>query len=78
MGKFQNAVIDLEKALKINPGLIDTYFNLGIIYMRLKNNQRANQLFKRCKDLFYRQLNRNQQERLARLINETEPGLNKP
>jgi len=78
MGKFQNAVIDLEKALKINPGLIDTYFNLGIIYMRLKNNQRANQLFKRCKDLFYRQLNRNQQERLTRLINETKPGLNKP
>lgn len=71
LGNNEKAVEDLEKALKLNPNLIDIYFNLGILYMRKSNYKRANELFNLCKKGFYKKLNVNQRARLDRLIDES-------
>ncbi|MEN8153787.1 MAG: sulfatase-like hydrolase/transferase [Acidobacteriota bacterium] len=62
------AVADLEKALELNPELIDIYFNLGIIYLRKYEKKKAYDLFRACKEKFYNNLNRVQRNRLERLI----------
>ncbi len=65
------AISDLEKALELNPTLIDVYFNLGIIYLRMNNKKKANDLFQLCKERFFNRLKRVQKNRLERLIKDS-------
>ncbi|MCK5005435.1 MAG: tetratricopeptide repeat protein, partial [Candidatus Aminicenantes bacterium] len=62
---------DLEIALKLNPGLLDVYFNLGIIYMRSGLKEKANKVFNECKKRFYPTLRPAQKKRLDNLIRES-------
>lgn len=65
------AIKDLEKALKIDPGQIEVYFNLGIVYLRSGNREKAFELFNRCKKRFYNNMRPAQQKRLDNLIRES-------
>src|SRR4030042_2191938 len=40
-GKYDEAILIIEKALMINPSSYDTYFNLGMVLQLVGNNKRA-------------------------------------
>ncbi|MEN8222700.1 MAG: sulfatase-like hydrolase/transferase [Acidobacteriota bacterium] len=65
------AIKDLENALKLDPGLLDVYFNLGIVYLRSGSRDKASDLFNKCKKRFYRNMRPAQQKRLDNLIRES-------
>ncbi|MBN2613216.1 MAG: tetratricopeptide repeat protein [Bacteroidales bacterium] len=50
-GQFQKSADYLNKALILNPGDADTYFNLGITYYNLKDTGKANEYFQKGKEL---------------------------
>ena len=71
LNKTGPAVNDLEKALELDPGLLDVYFNLGILYLRQGEKVKARELFIKCRELFSGTLTPDQKKRLDSLIAES-------
>jgi len=67
----EGAISDLENALRVDPGLLDAYFNLGIMYLRSGRKNKANEVFLKCREKFYRTLKPAEQRRLDNLIRES-------
>jgi len=65
------AIRDLENALTLDPRQIDIYFNLGIVYLRSGDREKASKLLNECKKRFYKNLRPRQQKRLDNLIRES-------
>jgi tetratricopeptide (TPR) repeat protein len=45
-GKFDESIIHLQKAIRLNPAYPDPYFNLGVAYYRKGNRQEAVQYYR--------------------------------
>jgi len=50
-GKLEEAVSNIEEALKINPNCDDAYLDLGLIYLRAKKMEEAVKAFKKAVEI---------------------------
>ena len=55
MGDLQAALKDINRALQINPKAADTYYNRGLLYIKLKNNQLALKDFQQAASIYKQQ-----------------------
>ncbi|MDD2523648.1 MAG: tetratricopeptide repeat protein [Endomicrobiia bacterium] len=46
--KFDEAIIEFKKVLKINPLNADVYCNLGLIYENRKQQSEAKKMYEKC------------------------------
>lgn len=44
--KYQNAILDLEKAIELKPDYADAYFNIGRTYFLLNDEEKACEYYK--------------------------------
>jgi tetratricopeptide (TPR) repeat protein len=48
---YKSAAEELEKAIELNPGLADAYYELGGVYIRMKDNGQACRVLKKYVEL---------------------------
>ena len=47
-GKYDAAISELEKVVKLNPRNSEAYYNLGLVYEAKGMNEQAQEMYKRC------------------------------
>lgn len=67
-GQVEQAVSNWEKAVELDPGLTKTYYYLGLAYYNLEDMAKAAGYLTRYKEAAYSRLNREERERLDRLL----------
>ncbi len=70
--KNEEAIADWKKAIELNPGFIDPYFNIGITYLETGNPAEALHYLNACLAECSGQLSATDLDRLRRLIAEAE------
>ncbi|MCK4835902.1 MAG: sulfatase-like hydrolase/transferase [Candidatus Aminicenantes bacterium] len=68
---YKMAQRDWQKAIEINPGFADPYFNIGISYLKSGDKGSASGYFELCKQRLYGRLPLTEQKRLDRLIDDS-------
>ncbi|MFQ6038804.1 MAG: tetratricopeptide repeat protein, partial [Candidatus Aminicenantales bacterium] len=66
----EQAIRDWKKALEFNPGFVEVYFNLGIMYLKTGRKAEARKILETCRERFFETLPPEEQGRLERLIAE--------
>jgi tetratricopeptide (TPR) repeat protein len=69
-GRPIEALQDWKKALELNPGLSDAYFNIGITYLESGEKAQALEYFKLCQEKNSAKLSPADKKRLERLLAE--------
>ncbi|MCP5052198.1 MAG: sulfatase-like hydrolase/transferase [bacterium] len=68
--RFPEAVSDWKRAIAVNPGFTEVYFNLGVTYLQMKAPKDALTYLNQCKEKFYHRLPPSARQRLDRLIRQ--------
>ncbi len=50
-GKYDQAIEEFKKALKINPGSSEIYYNLGLVYEGKNNLEEARKMYEKASEI---------------------------
>ncbi|MFM8294241.1 MAG: tetratricopeptide repeat protein [Microcystaceae cyanobacterium] len=70
LGDHQGAIADYNQTLILKPDYADTYYNRGLVYQKLGDNQNAINDFRQAAKLYQQQNNREWYQKMLDLLKE--------
>jgi len=70
LGSYPKAISDYNQAIKIKPNYADAYSGLGVVYLDLKQNEKALMNLKKARELYFKQGSKKKAQDLQILINK--------